>query len=515
MITRVRSGGLLAGPLVFALFVLLPAPSGLGVDAWRTAGVALWMAIWWVTEAVPIYVTAMLPLVLFPMLGIVKAKGLAPAYGHPFIFLFMGGFMLARAIERWNLHERIALRIVHAVGVSPKRLIFGMMVATAFMSMWISNTASTLIMLPIGMAILSEAAKIGGTTVADDPDLSVMATCLMLAVAYAANIGGMGTLVGTAPNVVFASQLAQLFPEAPEVTFLSWMQVALPLVVIFIPICWFYLTRFAFPIHLTELPGGRQVIDQRLAALPVMSSAERRVGLVFLLTAMGWIFRKPIDIGLMQIPGWSTLMGVSAYTHDATVAMLAVLLLFVIPSGNTGNSPATENGRLLDWPTAVGIPWGVLVLFGGGLALAGGVRDSGLAMWIGSQFQTMAGAPLLLVLLVLCVVMIFLTEVTSNTAVSTLFMPVLAAMAVSMGQDPVLFMLPAVLCASCAFMLPVATPPNAIVFGSGHIRIPQMARAGFALNLMGVVLVTGLAYLTIIPFFGIQVGVLPAWAGGG
>ncbi len=510
---RVRQTGLWAGPIVFALFVLLPAPGGLSTVAWHTAGVALWMAVWWVTEAIPIYVTAMLPLVMFPLLGVVKAKGLAPAYGHPFIFLFMGGFMLARAIERWNLHERIALRIVHTVGVSPKRLVLGMMVATAFMSMWISNTASTLIMLPIGMAILAEAALIDGTSVADSPQLSSLATCLMLAVAYSANVGGMGTLVGTAPNVVFAGQLASIFPDAPEVTFLTWMQMALPLVLVFIPMIWLYLTRIAFPIQMKELPGGKQVIEQRLAALPPMGTAERRVAIVFALTAFGWIFRKPIDIGLFEIPGWSTLLGVKAYVHDATVAMMAVLLLFVIPSGGAPEGGKdTAGGRLLDWETARSIPWGVLVLFGGGLALAGGVKDSGLAIWIGEQFQNLSGAPILVMLLVLCVVMIFLTEVTSNTAITTLFMPVLAAMAVTLGEDPVLFMLPAALCASCAFMLPVATPPNAIVFGSGHITIPQMARAGFALNVMGVVLVTALAYLFIIPIFSISVGELPSWA---
>ncbi|MBI5135963.1 MAG: SLC13/DASS family transporter [Nitrospirae bacterium] len=514
MIHRVRHIGLYAGPALFVLMWLAPPPEGLGQAAWSTAGVAVWMAVWWVTEAVPIHVTAMLPLAAFPLLGIVKAPDLGPAYGHPFIFLFMGGFMLARAIERWSLHERIALTIVAAVGVSPRRLVLGMMVATAFISLWISNTAATLIMLPIGMAIVTESALIAGTRVEDDPQLAALATALMLGVAYAASIGGIGTLVGTAPNVVFASQLAQIFPDAPPVTFLKWMQVGLPLVIVFVPLTWLYLTRVAFPIHLAELPGGRRVIAERLAVLPPMNGPERRVALVFLCTALGWVFRAPIDLGAFTVPGWSSLLGVEAYLHDATVAMVAVLALFVIPAGDLGTAQPTRNGRLLDWETAQTIPWGILVLFGGGLALAEGVSDSGLAAWIGGGFTVLAGAPLLVLLVVLCLVMTFLTEITSNTAVATLFMPVLAAMAVSIGENPVLFMLPAAICASCAFMLPVGTPPNAIVFGSGHVRIPQMARAGFALNLIGVVLVTALAYLVIIPAFGIEAGVLPGWAHG-
>ncbi|MFQ5507816.1 MAG: SLC13 family permease [Leptospirillia bacterium] len=511
MIDRVRQVGLLLGPLAFAAVCLLPTPEGLTDPGQRTAGVAGWMAIWWISEAVPIYVTALLPIALFPLLGILKAGNLASAYGHHFIYMFMGGFMLARTIERWNLHERIALHIVRIIGVSPSRLILGMMLATAFLSMWISNTASTLIMLPIGMAILMEAALIAGTTVEEHPELSTMATCLMLAVAYAANIGGMGTLVGTAPNVVFVSQLSTLFPAAPEVTFTDWMRMAMPLVIVFIPLVWLYLTRVAFPIRMRELPGGSRVIRERLAALPPMTTPEWRVAAVFALTAFGWLFRKPIDLGFATLPGWADLAGVGGWVNDATVAIAAALLLFVIPSG-AGNDKSGLDGRLLDWKTAATIPWGVLILFGGGLALAKGVDTTGLSGWIGSLFNGLAGMPLVILLVTLCLVMVFLTEVTSNTAVSTLFMPILGAAAVTLGQNPVLLMLPAVLCASCAFMLPVATPPNAIVFGSGYIRIPQMARAGLVLNLIATMLVTGLVYLSIMPGFDIQADEVPLWA---
>lgn len=514
MLERVRSAGLWAGPALFLLVWVLPSPEGLSPAGQRTAGVACWMALWWITEAVPIYATALLPIVCFPLLKVLKATELASSYGHYFIYLFMGGFMLARAIERWNLHERMALHIVKVVGLSPSRLILGMMLATAFLSMWISNTATTLIMLPIALAILHEAAVLGGTTVEGDHDLSRIATCLMLAVAYAANVGGIGTLVGTAPNVVFASQLAQIFPDAPKVTFMSWMQVALPLVLVFLPLIWLYLTRVAFPIRIRALPGGERVIADRLAALPPMRAPEWRVASVFAVTAGAWIFRKPIDLGFARIPGWSDLLGVSAWVNDATVAILSALALFVIPSGEGGVRGAGLSGRLLDWETARTIPWGVLVLFGGGLALAKAVGDTGLSAWFGTLFQGLAGMPMIIMIALLCLIMVFLTEITSNTAVSTLFMPILAAVAVSVGENPVLFMLPAVLCASCAFMLPVATPPNAIVFGSGYIHIPQMARAGFALNLIAVVLVTALVYASIIPLYGVELGTLPAWAAG-
>jgi sodium-dependent dicarboxylate transporter 2/3/5 len=512
MTRRIGWIGMGAGPLAALLIWLLPSPAGLSPEGQRVAGVAVWMAVWWVTEAVPIYVTGLLPIPLFPLLKVLKASALAASYGHYFIYLFMGGFMLARAVERWNLHERIALTIIRLVGVSPRRLVFGMMTATALLSMWISNTATALIMLPIGLAILSEAASLSGTKVEDDPALGALATCLMLAIAYGANIGGMGTLVGTPPNVVFASQMAILFPGAPEITFLGWMEAALPLVIVFIPLAWAYLTYVAFPLRLKELPGGRTVIDSRLAALPPLKGPERRVAVVFALTALAWVFRKPIELGFATLPGWSNLLGVSKWVNDTSVAIAATLLLFVIPSGARSKEEDTTTGTLLDWETARTIPWGVLVLFGGGLALAAGVGASGLDQWIGGAFAGLSTLPPVLMVLMLCLLMTFLTEITSNTAISTLFMPVLAAVAVSTGEHPALLMFPAALSASCAFMMPVATPPNAIVFGSGHVRIPQMAKAGFTLNLLGAVMITGMIYLLAVPVFGITPGQAPPWA---
>jgi sodium-dependent dicarboxylate transporter 2/3/5 len=513
MMQRVRQIGLWAGPAAAVALWLLPAPEGLSAAGQRTAGVAAWMALWWLTEAVPIYATGLLPLILFPFLKVLKAPALAAAYGHYLIFLFLGGFILARAIERWALHERMALRIVDAVGVSPRRLVFGIMVATGFLSMWISNTAAALVMLPIGTAILAEAAAIGRTRVEDEPGLAALATCTMLAIAYGANIGGMGTLVGTPPNVVFAAQFAKIFPGAPEVTFLGWLKVGLPLVVLFIPLVWAYLTFVAFPLRGVTLPGGRAVINQRLAALPPLRGPERRVAAVFLLAALAWIFRNPIDFGFAKLPGWSTLLGVEKWTNDATVAIAAALVLFVVPAGRLRDGDeATTTGALMDWETARTIPWGVLLLFGGGLALAAGVGESGLSEWIGGAFAGLSALPVWVMVLLVCLVITFLTEITSNTAIATLFMPVLAAVAVQVGQHPALLMFPAALSASCAFMMPVATPPNAIVFGTGYVRIPQMAKVGLALNFIGAGLVTFVTYLLARSAFGVHVGHLPPWA---
>jgi len=368
-------------------------------------------------------------------------------------------------------------------------------------------------MLPIGLAILAEAAAIGGTRVEDEPGLASLATCVMLGIAYGANIGGMGTLVGTPPNVVFAAQFTKIFPAAPEITFLAWLKAALPLVVVFIPLVWAYLTFVAFPLRGVTLPGGRAVITQRLAALPALRGPERRVAVVFLLAALAWIFRNAIDFGFARLPGWSNLLGVEKWVNDATVAIAAAIALFMIPAGRLreGDAPTTT-GALMDWETARTIPWGVLLLFGGGLALAAAVGESGLSEWIGGAFAGLAALPVWLMVLLLCLMISFLTEITSNTAIATLFMPVLAAVAVSVGQHPALLMFPAALSASCAFMMPVATPPNAIVFGSGYVRIPQMARVGFALNLVGALLVTLVTYLLARSALGVEIGHLPPWA---
>jgi sodium-dependent dicarboxylate transporter 2/3/5 len=457
------------------------------------------MAIWWITEAIPIPATALLPLALFPLLTISKAGVVARAYGDSNIFLFMGGFFLAMAMQRCNLHRRIALQIIHLIGTRPRRIVLGFMVATAFLSMWISNTATTMMVYPIALAVVLHFDLDAGRG-------NNFKTVLMLGIAYAASIGGLGTLVGTPPNIVFAAAVKSLYPEAPPVDFLRWMMVGLPVVVLFLPAVWLLLTRFVYRVGATEAAGGGEVIAEQLAQLGKPTTAERRTFVVFVATALAWIFRRDLQVGVFSLPGWSSLLGVGEWVNDATVAIVAALVLFVVPSGGD------RKGALLDWDWAVRIPWGILILFGGGIALAEAFKTSGLAEWIALHLHALQDVPILVLILSVCLMLTFLTEVTSNTATATIFMPVLAATATATGLHPFLLMIPATLSASCAFMLPVATPPNAIVFGSGHVAISDMARAGLILNLLGAVLITAVVYLVAIPVFGITFGELPVWA---
>ena len=491
--------------LVMVLWV--PTPSGLSPDGKMVLGVAGLMALWWITEAIPLYATALIPLVAFPLLGIMKMDELAMSYGHHYIFLFMGGFFIAKTIEKWNLHERIALHIISIIGASPRRIILGLMVSTAFLSMWISDTAATMVMFPIGLALIYHMqASVKMSLGEEERQFNNFSTCLVLSIAYAALIGGIATLIGTPPNIVFAGAIEALYPNAPEITFFQWMKVGLPLTVIFLPLTWFYLTYVAFPIKMAEIPGGLELIQGKKRDLGAMSKGERFTSIIFTFAVLGWIFRKNIEIGSWSIPGWSNFLGLEQYVHDSTVAMMASLLLFIVPVD------IKKGEFLLDWDWAKRIPWGILILFGGGLALASAVKSTGLSQWIGEGMKILSVFPVLMVVLGVCFVMTFMTEMTSNTAISTVFMPVLGGIAVAMKIDPMLLMVPAALSASCAFMLPVATPPNAIVFSSGYITAPQMARTGFGLNLIGMILITLTIYLLAVPIFGITLSGIPTWA---
>lgn len=494
-----RTVGLFLGVVAFFVLLLMPAPAGLSAVGQRTLAVATLMAIWWVTEAIPIPATALAPLALFPLLHVSKAGVIARSYGDSNIFLFMGGFFLAMAMQRCDLHKRIALQIIHVIGTRPRRIVLGFMVATAFLSMWISNTATTMMVYPIALAVVLHFGTQGG-------EGDSFKTVLMLGVAYAASIGGLGTLVGTPPNIVFAAAVKSLYPDAPPVDFLRWMLVGLPVVIIFLPIAWLVLTRLVFRIGGFEAGAGKEIIAEQLARLGRPTSAERRTFIVFVATALAWIFRRDIQLGFVTLPGWSSLLGVGGWANDATVAMVVSLLLFMIPGGGE------SEGALLDWEWAVRIPWGILILFGGGIALAEAFKSSGLAAWIASHLQALHNVPTLLLIFSISLMLMVLTEFTSNTAIATIFMPILAATSSATGLHPFLLMIPATLAASCAFMLPVATPPNAIVFGSGHVTIRDMLRAGVVLDLIGAVLITAVVYLLAIPVFGITFGQLPAWA---
>ena len=505
-VTSRQKIGLLGGIPVFLFFYFLPISSTLEPLAQKTLAVASLMAWLWITEALPIPATALIPIVAFPLFQIMEAKDIVRWYGDSNIFLFMGGFFLAMAMQRWELHRRIALHIIRFVGLGPRKIILGFMIATAFLSMWISNTASTLMMYPIGLAIILQVATLDERDKRDlDSITASFQTALMLGIAYAASIGGIGTKIGTPPNIVFAAAVKSLFPDAPEIGFMQWMMVGVPLVVIFVPTAWLFLTRIALPIRIKSLPGSKEIIEKQIAKLGVMRKGERLVLVIFILTAFAWIFRANIDLGIFVIPGWTDLLGIEKYVDDAAIAIFSSVLLFAIPVDfNKGEF-------LLDWDWAVKIPWGILLLFGGGIALAAGFKTTGLAAWIGQNLGLFSHVPFLVMIMITCFMLTFLTEVTSNTATATIFMPILAATGLAMGIHPYLLMIPATISASCAFMLPVATPPNAIVFGSGCVTIPQMAKVGIGLNFIGIIIVTAITYLVAIPVFGIVLKTLPGW----
>jgi len=463
-----RALALLAGPLVGAVaFWITPdsatAPDGsmiaLGTPGRVTAGLACWMAAWWLTEALPVYATALLPLAVLPVTGTRTLNDTAAAYAHPLIFLFLGGFLLALALERWGLHRRFAYAVLRVVGTGPRMLVGGFMLVSAVLSMWISNTATALVMLPIAMSVISLQRDAGEGE-------SNFALCLLLGVAYAASIGGVATIVGTPPNLFTASFLEKEL--GVQVSFAEWMLVALPVVILFLPLAWLLLTRVLFPVG--TAPFSEDSLDLRAAP---WTRGARITLVVFLATALAWMFR-PL---LVEIPGLALL-------SDTGIAITAALLLFAIPAN------LTQHEFLLDWETAKRVPWGVLILFGGGLALAGAISANGVGELLASSLTGLQDVPPLILTLLIVTMIIFLTELTSNTATTTALVPIFAAVAAGLGLDPVAVVIPAAIAASCAFMLPVATPPNAIVYGSGMITTPRMARAGIWLNIIGVFLVT-------------------------
>ncbi len=460
----VKWPALLAGPALLLVALLLPPPAGMAPAAWLCAGMGLWMAVWWATEAIPIPATALLPLVLGPLLGLTTMTGAAQPYAHPIVFLFMGGFMLGLTMERWQLHRRLALVILCKVGGEPRLQIAGFMLATAFLSMWVSNTATSVMMLPIAMSV------VGLLPLELGDQRRRYAVALLLAIAYSASIGGIATLIGTPPNALLAAYLHS--SHGIELGFAQWMMLGLPVSLAMLLCCWWLLSRGGFGD--IERYCGADISRRALADMGAMSRPERRIAAVFAITAAAWIFRPLIT---QWLPGLT----------DTGIAILAGVMLFILPAGK-------DHHHLLDWPTAQRLPWGVLMLFGGGLSLAAMIGSSGLAEWIAQQFALLEALPTLALVVLIVVVMIFLTELTSNTATTAAFLPLLGALAVSQGLSPILFCAAAAVAASCAFMMPVATPPNAVVFGSGELEIRDMMRQGFRLNLLGIVLVSLLAY---------------------
>ncbi|MCA8970662.1 MAG: SLC13/DASS family transporter [Planctomycetes bacterium] len=452
-----------AGPLMGCVVFAVCSGGGMGSKAAATAAITTLCAVWWVLEPIAIPATSVIPFALLPLFGIVDHAVVASAYGNPMILLLLGGFMLSVAMEQTRTHERLALIMVRLFGGSPRRVVLGFMVASAACSMWISNSATTLMLLPIALAVLRRA------------DTSV-ATPLLLGIAYAASIGGVGTLVGTPPNLIFASIYQDRFADAQRFGFASWMMIGVPVVIVFLPLVWIWLAR-RIPASSTAI-----VIDKP----GPWRKAEIRVLVIFTLTALAWIF---LDQPAGGLRGLLTPRGATSTIGTETVALCATVALFVTPAG--------DGGRILDWSAARSVPWGLLLLFGGGLALAKAFDASGLSEALGGLLAGAASLPPLLLVLSVCLVVTFLTEVTSNTATTSLLMPILAAAAVAAGIDPALLMVPAALSASCAFMLPVATAPNAIVFGSEHVTTRDMMRNGFVLNLIGACVITAVCLLVL------------------
>ena len=485
--------GLITGLLFFFLILLLPTPESLPIKAVHVLAVAVLMATWWVTEAIPIPATALLPIFLFPTLGVMTGSEVTQPYANHLIYLFMGGFLIAITIEKWGLHRRIALYTIELIGVTAKRIILGFMIASAGLSMWISNTAATMMMITIGLAVLkqviSEIKTDPESNIDTSPENFRFGIALMLGIAYAASIGGVATLIGTPPNAILAGIVENHFGQ--RISFLDWMIFALPLSISMLFICWYYLTHLAFPSEIDHLPGGKETIEREIKELGDMSREEKSVLIVFLLVALLWITHGFIKIELFK------------YVTDSTIAMAGALLLFVIPSN------IKKGEFLLDWETACKIPWDILILFGGGFALAQGFTDSGLTHAIANQLKVLEGSNLLLVIAVITTVVIFLTEITSNTATASMFLPIIAALAVAMAIHPYGVMIAVALAASFAFMLPVATPPNAIAFSSHYFSIRQMAKTGIWLNLFGIIMISlfVMFYLPII--WGIDIHTLP------
>lgn len=462
--------GLVLGPVVAVILYFLPPPDTLTPDGWLVVAIAALMAIWWATEAIPVPATSMLPIVLMPLLGITTLKETTLPYASPIIFLLLGGFIVAMGMRRWDLHKRIALHILIRSGDHPASLIGGFMAASALLSMWISNTATTLMMVPIALSVCH-------TILGDRMRGHMYPVALLIGCAWASSIGGLGTIIGTPPNAFLVSFMAA--ETGTEIGFLQWMMLGVPVVILMVPLAWFVLTKIAFKFDASDIKGGSLVVGDALDDMGKITVPEKRVATIFLIMALAWSFRPALnDISIL------------ANLSDVGIAVAGAIAMFMVPSG----SRLEENSMLLTWEDAVQLPWGVILLFGGGLSLAAAISSTGVAAWIGNGLSGLATLHLFVLSLGIVGTVIFLTELTSNTATTAALVPVLAAVAVSADMNPILLAAPTAMAASCAFMLPVATAPNAVIYSSGFVRIPQMAKAGLWLNIMGTFLISALCY---------------------
>ena len=479
---------LLLGPLIFFITLQFTPPEGMSEQAQAVLAGTLWIAIWWATEVVHLAITSLLPIILFPLTGALAMKATASNYGHPLLFLFIGGFILALSMEKWNLHKRIALNIIGAVGVNTRMIILGFMLATGFLSMWISNTATTVMMMPIGLAIIHQFRDFSLRNEAFSGNIDRFSKALMLCIAYSASIGGVATLVGTPTNIVFRGFVEEFYNV--EISFARWMVFATPIAFAIILMCWWYITRISLPLKQAKIPGIKQEIKNQIDLLGKITREESSVLIVFVIVAFAWITRSYLLKPLLPA------------IDDSIIALIGATALFIIPSKEKGKA-------IMDWETAVKLPWGILILFGAGFAIAQGFQESGLAQWIGNQMSALEGAPFILILLAITAMVNFLTEINSNMATCTMMMPVLAALAPAIGVHPYGLMMAAAIAASCAFMLPVATAPNAIVFGSGHIKMKDMIRVGVALNVISILMIVVYVYFALPPIWGLDLQAFP------
>ena len=468
-----RKIGLYLGPILFILTRFFLELEGLSDQANAVLASTLWIAIWWITEAIPIAATSLLPIILFPLSGALPLADTTSSFGHRFVFLYLGGFILALAIQKWNLHKRIALNIIKVVGTNVQKIILGFMVATAFLSMWISNTATAVMMLPIGIAIIKQMKDLKNTS--EDENL-IFGKALMLSIAYSASIGGIATLIGTPPNLVFAGIIQETYNI--EISFLKWFQFGLPISILLLAISWVYLTKVAFKFKQNEFNKGKEEINRQLEELGSISYEEKIVLSVFVLTGLAWILRTYLLNKF--IPN----------LDDSIIALISGISLFLFQANNQEG----KKEKIMNWEDAVKLPWGILLLFGGGLAIAQGFQSSGLANWIAENLTQLNGFSLFIILLVLITVVNFLTEITSNLATTAMLLPILAPTAVTLGVHPYILMVGATLAASCAFMLPVATPPNAVVFGSNYLKISDMVRVGILMNIISIIIIFMMVY---------------------
>lgn len=493
--------GLFLGIAAFLGIVLFADFSPSEPEITTMSAVAMLMAIWWISEAIPLASTSLVPLILFPVFGICSGEEIASSYINSTIFLFLGGFLIALSMEKWALHKRIALKIILLLGGSPAKIVLGFMVAAFFLSMWISNTATAVMMLPIGLAIIYQLEEEFSKEKVHNFTVSVM-----LGIAYGCSIGGISTLIGTPPNLSFVRILKIIFPRAPDISFGSWLVMALPISIIMLFSAWVVLTKIFYKVP-EEIKIEKGIIRDEYKKLGRLAYEEKAVGIVFIITALLWIFRVDIDLGYFKIYGWSNLLDNFSLINDGTIAIFMAIILFLIPSKNK-----SAGNMLLESDVFIKVPWGIILLFGGGFALAKGFISSGLSNYIGSQFQGIELNSPLLIMAFVSGAIIFLTELTSNTATTEMILPILASVSVALGVNPMLLMMSATLSASMAFMLPVATPPNAVVFGSQRIKISEMTKAGLLLNLIGIILITLAVYFIGLFVFNINLDQLPDWS---